>query len=90
MGVAQLVELLVVVQAVVGSSPIAHPLEKRCTDKCSRGAVASAEPRRATNELPIFSARLVNAQRPVCCGSGDLTVAAARSPASAESLERGE
>jgi hypothetical protein len=25
-GVAQLVELLVVVQAVVGSSPIAHPL----------------------------------------------------------------
>jgi hypothetical protein len=27
-GVAQLVELLVVVQAVVGSSPIAHPVKK--------------------------------------------------------------
>jgi hypothetical protein len=29
-GVAQLVELLVVVQAVAGSSPVAHPLEKPC------------------------------------------------------------
>jgi hypothetical protein len=29
-GVAQLVELLVVVQAVAGSSPVAHPSRKAC------------------------------------------------------------
>ena len=35
-GVAQLVELLVVVQAVVGSSPIAHPSRSACKGGCFR------------------------------------------------------
>ena len=40
-GVAQLVELLVVVQAVGGSSPLAHPHEVQATHEPTRGTVAA-------------------------------------------------
>jgi hypothetical protein len=60
-GVAQLVELLVVVQAVVGSSPIAHPPKKPAG---VRGLVQSAvqpngEPQLEATRAPTQMIRLV-------------------------------
>jgi hypothetical protein len=60
--VAQLVELLVVVQVVAGSSPVAHPSRKPCNAALSLLKRLAGGERRGANEVP-------NCRRPVAAGS---------------------
>ena len=53
-GVAQLVELLVVVQAVAGSSPVAHPSYKACKYTPLRGCARVDRPGKVQAVAPVL------------------------------------